>query len=92
MGHTYEIETAADFVKVPADRMDECLKDFVQWVEFARVMNELGTALGKEVGVDEVFSGQRFVWTDNGKPGISGVRITVKETGEDFLNVKVKKP
>ncbi len=60
----YKIDTVLDFLSVPEDRMPDCLTDFAEWVEFARYFPN-----SPEVKV----SG--FIWVDDGKRGLSEVRI-----------------
>lgn len=57
----YEIATVEDFLKVPEDKLSECLKDFASWVGMVRLVRDLGPEIVKlrEHG--------NFVWTDDGK-------------------------
>ena len=59
MYETYKIETLNDFLKVPANRLDACFKDFKYALATHQVV--LGSAF--------IFPG--FVWTDDGNHSVS---------------------
>lgn len=72
MKKEFEIKTVADFLAVPEEKLDECMRDFEHWVKLARAMGEL---LGHGVMVVD-----RFVWVDDGQPGVSSVEVVVGRT------------
>ena len=81
MTKTYEIRTLSDFLKVPNDRIEDCLKEFAVSLEFLKANHEL---MGLENGQMEFFN-----WTDDGKKNITAdfkfgkdvIRSEVKEEG-----------
>ena len=61
MTKTYEIKTLSDFLKVPTDRIGDCLKEFAVSLEFLKANHEL---MGLENGQIEFFNaiGQGFFY------------------------------
>jgi hypothetical protein len=75
----YEITTLADFLKVPAERRQDCLTDFLMWLamhEQARQMTEFK---------DIRFPMDQFVWIDDGQQGPI-LRIAVHNKGPKTTN------
>lgn len=70
MSDKYEIKSVADFIKVPDEKLSECLRDFASWCDFHREMRDLldGIEMHEET----------FIWVDDGKPGISSIKIIAK--------------
>jgi hypothetical protein len=66
-----KIETLADMIKIiTPENADEMVKNMSVWIRMI--------VLAKATGVDEAL--QPFViWRDDGKPGISEVRIHIQE-------------
>ena len=58
MTNKYKIETIEDFLKVPEDRLNDCLEDFKTFIEMIRFMKEVGN------GVEMI---NHFVWIDDNK-------------------------
>ena len=76
MNDEYRIETVKDFLAVPEDKRDECLRDFKIWLGSIGVFR---TALAELVGIDESFvRTDTFIWLDDGKAGISGARVVTQ--------------
>lgn len=71
---TYEIRQLTDFVNVPREKIDDCLADFKEWLEFHRQFHESGIP-----GLADVFLEPYMIWKDDGKRGISEIKITRKE-------------
>jgi hypothetical protein len=63
----YEIKTVQDFLKVPEDRLEECLKEFRDYLDIARSVSKLVKATGELLGAKgtEAEVGC-FNWCDDG--------------------------
>lgn len=61
----YKIETVADFLKVPEDRLDDCLKEFAAWVVISKSMIGFSDSCG--AGLEVI----GFTWVDDGKNDIT---------------------
>lgn len=85
----YEIETLADFAKVPVDRLPQCLSEFAGWIALIRDAAEIESLLGDITGVPSKFNARKFTWVDDGKPGLSAVNVTVKGTGEHIGRIEL---
>lgn len=57
----YQIETVADFLKVPTDRRAKCLEEFAEWIELAEALTDFTAACNLET------EPVRFDWIDDGK-------------------------
>lgn len=68
---TYKIRTIQDFLLVPADRLEECLREFAIMLGMARVATGL---LGWELG-------DTFTWIDD-NAGTATMRI---RTGDEVV-------
>ena len=79
---TYEINTIADFLKVPAERQADCLQEFASFLAFVRLAQTVGTAFNSPI------ENGAFVWVDDGKTNI-GVRLHDIETGKFISEVKI---
>ncbi len=79
---TYEINTIADFLKVPAERQADCLKEFASFLAFVRLAQTVGTAFNSPI------ENGAFVWVDDGKTDI-GVRLHDIKTGEFIKEIKM---
>jgi len=63
----YEIKTVQDFLLVPEDRLEACLSEFRDYLEYARDIMELAKLAGEIVGAKETKSSVgSFNWTDDG--------------------------
>lgn len=69
MSKSYEIRTVADFVKVPADRIDDCLAEFA----VALVVGRMAAAISDQIKFP------LFTWHDDGK---KEAQINVEIGGE----------
>ena len=61
----YEIININDFLKVPEDRVDACLKEFRTFIALMRAHGDLTKSLGEFIGVDAGIECKRFVWVDD---------------------------
>lgn len=78
MSNEYPIASLEDFLKVPEDKIDECLADFKIWLSLARqsnVVTSVFDALSGMPGWTTKFL-HSFTWIDDGTPGIRAVQIT----------------
>ena len=66
-GIQYEIQTVADFLKIPEDRQADCLSEFADSLDTARTMIEIVKAAGIAAGVDTNPTFGPFIWIDDGK-------------------------
>ncbi len=64
---SYEIKTVQDFLLVPEDRLEACLTEFRDYLEYARDIMELAKLAGENIGAKETqTSVGSFNWTDDG--------------------------
>ena len=63
----YVISHVSDLEKVPADRLESCLRELKDFVETARSTRELVTALAKLTGASSAMKVGDFTWIDDGK-------------------------
>lgn len=70
----YEIKAITDLLAVPEDKIDACLADLRQWIDFARETAEIREMFGAIT--------ESFVWVDDGVCGISGITVVVKGAAE----------
>lgn len=77
MSNEYPITGLEDFLKVPEDKIDECLADFKNWLSLARQSAVITSMLDALSGVpgSTTFL-HSFTWIDDGIPGIRTVQIT----------------
>ena len=87
----YEIWTIADFLKVPPDRLDDCLSDFRSYLEVKQPLVdyfEIVKAVAKAEGeILDGLSDSPFIWIDDGRPTD---RVTVEFTDTDDGGMKVE--
>jgi hypothetical protein len=63
----YRIEKVQDFLKVPADRMEECLTEFRDFLTTARSIKKMADELGKVIGSPPPETlVDAFIWIDDG--------------------------
>ena len=78
MSNEYTIENLADFLKVPDDRIEDCLKDFAIWIGTKRRFEAESVPLLEKLGIKKgVMFLDKFVWKDDGIAGVSDVGIEV---------------
>lgn len=70
MSDQYQIKAITDLLAIPEDKVDACLADLKQWIEFARATAGLRALLGATT--------ESFIWVDDGAVGISAIQVTVK--------------
>lgn len=70
---TYEIEHVKDFLKVPADRREACLKEFADWIVVAETVTDIANSRGAKS------EPARFDWIDDGNLNISVEFDVVKD-------------
>ena len=95
--HEYEIRCLEDFTKVPADRLQDCLTDFVSWLALVRRADDVAAVVNGLVGVEGAVELNRdhFTWVDDGLTGqLSALEFTVKDTDEHIgrIDLKDRKP
>lgn len=83
----YRIERVQDFLKVPADRLEECLTEFRAFLATARDIKELADTLGKVVGDVPETIVDAFVWIDDGERK-GTVRFTVAQNNDSTTKVR----
>lgn len=78
---SYEIKTVQDFLLVPEDRLEACLSEFRDYLEYARDIMELAKLAGEIVGAKETKSSVgSFNWTDDGlRKGTIRIETTVEQ-------------
>ena len=77
MSTEYQINTIADFAKVPDDRLSDCIQEFVLCLfQFRAVQHKTGYAL------------EAFTWVDDGIPMVQAVEVE----GETIPNQHFPKP
>jgi hypothetical protein len=64
---TYQIETVADFLRVPEDRIADCLAEFADYLTMARGIIEQAEIAGEVVGVPVTAQIDPFKWVDDGR-------------------------
>lgn len=82
MATEYQIDTVADFEKVPDDRICDCLQEFVICLLKAREIRKQKPRLS--------FHG--MAWIDDGIPGFRSVNLTIGDTTENIPNPNFPKP
>jgi hypothetical protein len=65
--NTYRINTLQDFLKVPSDRLADCLSEFAGYLDILRSLTG---------SVEGVTWKSTFVWVDDGRRDLS-VKLTV---------------
>tara|TARA_R100000808_G_C2153015_1_gene162832 strand:- start:2352 stop:2609 length:258 start_codon:yes stop_codon:yes gene_type:complete len=75
MSKVSKIENVKDFLKIPDDKIDSCLKDFKAYIgigkELIDMANLLGDMLGTDNPVNEEESLNVFEWIDDGKNDVT---------------------
>jgi len=87
MADEYTIRTVADFAKIPEDKLQECLADFVQFLAMIRCSAEINQAMKIALVLPEGsvnLETDVFHWIDDGKRELSTVAFVVKETGKEI--------
>ncbi len=69
MNHpTYEIKTVADFLKVPEQRREACMKEFLDFLTLAGATVGAANALADLMGLDKSQNRvEAFTWIDDGE-------------------------
>jgi hypothetical protein len=80
---TYEIKTVEDFMKVPPERLGDCLGEFIDYLHFMRNTPQLSKEVGARLEPVYVFN-----WIDDGKVGVSAVRLHNIHTDELIKEIK----
>lgn len=73
----YVIRTVEDFLSVPADKRDECLEDFRQWLEIASHKSAMERAMDDLTGIEGAMTMRvnEFHWVDDGQRGVSDITV-----------------
>lgn len=74
----YLIQAVGDFLKVPEERMEDCLEAFAQWVRIARPMVSIHDAVAEAIGEPDEKATLTFGWIDDGEP-VSKTTIVIAE-------------
>lgn len=72
----YKISSIADFLKVPAEKQAECVRDFVTWLNMARDAAEIGDLMTEILQGKVSFGLESFTWIDDGVSGCSAIDVT----------------
>lgn len=80
MAPTYTIRSISDFLQVPEDRRDACLREFAV---FLSILDYSLVLMGSDLR-PALSAAASFVWCDDGVEACTGIHFTVKddETGE----------
>lgn len=84
----YEIERVSDFLKVPQDRIADCLAEFKEFLGLAHEMQDVTKAVGEVVGADGSCEIGPFTWIDDGKK----TRSVTIQTVIEKQNMKAEAP
>lgn len=77
---SYEIAHVRDFLQVPGDRRDACLKDFREFLSLAEAVKNTADVLTEIIGGDKgKNSVESFTWIDDGIEGFAGATIVLQE-------------
>jgi hypothetical protein len=76
MNQEYKIATIADFLKVPEEKQEQCLRDFFAWLTLARQAKELEQSLAGGILEGTTLGLDSFLWIDDGKDGLSAVSVS----------------
>ena len=79
-GKEYSIAQLDDFLKVPVDRLDDCLTEFRDYLNCLRISAETFQDFAKSMGAKGEVSLGEFVWIDDGKRDVT-VRLQIEATG-----------
>lgn len=71
----YEIRTIHDFLAIPEDRLDACLRDFKEWIAMGGAIKDLIQTADGTVKVEQLLP--NLIWIDDGSVGLSQVSIKV---------------
>lgn len=82
MSNEYRIESLLDFTKIPAERRAAALAEFQEWLACVEAVQALNHAFSSSEDVCLQLRGGCFIWTDDGKPGITGVTISINGASE----------
>lgn len=63
----YRIETVADFLNVPEDRIEDCLKEFADFIELSRAMLQAASFMAQIMGIEDKSKIGAYTWIDDGK-------------------------
>jgi hypothetical protein len=78
---TYKITKVADFLKVPPDRRDACLKAFAEFLPMAQDMLDVANTFADLLGADKSLNAiEGFTWIDDGKDEVT---IRLRPSDED---------
>ena len=66
-GREYVFERIEDLLKVPQDRLPDCLEELAEHLDLVREAVEVARAFGKACGGDGSVTLGPFVWVDDGR-------------------------
>lgn len=81
-GNTYVLKTVDDFRSIPGDRLADCIEEFYDALNSVAKVFEDAREIAANDGVvldPTMIKMPEFIWTDDGKPGITGMPITYEE-------------
>lgn len=73
MSAEYRLQTIADFLAVPEDKLQDCFRDFSEWLSLARQAERINEINRTIFGEGVSFSMESFSWVDDGQAGISAI-------------------
>lgn len=77
---TYHIKTVQDFLSVPADRREVCIREFRHWCDAVEAMMHLVDTLDVTATAPD-----EYTWIDDGKHTMKGI---ITDGNEDFVVVE----
>lgn len=72
----YEITAIADLLKVPDDKLDDCLADLKIWLGVRKTYDELPDVFRELVTLQDTMT-----WKDDGIRGVSEIKINIHSKG-----------
>lgn len=67
----YKIDHINDFLCVPPDRLEACLKEFAVFLAMTGEIKQLIAGLPAEMVTDDMVRAQSFVWIDDGENNVT---------------------
>ena len=72
MVNKYTIKEVNDFLELPDDRIEDCLKEFKTFIVLAKRQRTVTIELAKAIQIDaDVSTDNTFVWIDDGENNIT---------------------
>lgn len=80
---TYEISKISDFLKIPSDRIEDCMAELAQHLKAVKSSFEM-------IDIDPSHGMSKLVWTDDGKEDLN-IKISCEDSNEPPLQIQVIK-